>query len=501
MEDNSQEQEAQTGGEQKASEPTETPKVVEASETVETVEATAEATTSIQEPEPVPVTEEAPPLAQETQPLESEEVKESKDNPEISQEESSELRSVVESTEPTEEKLVQKTMTSEEKESIIAELKSSQEEGKSIDVLVTAKARGGLRVDFKKVSLFLPISHFSLTKLKDDSELDQTIGTTLSVNVHDIKIEPTHSSVIVTRKKILANQIWSKFELGQKVEGTVTSIPSFGVFLDIGGIEGLVHVSRLSKSRVENTSDFCKKGDKLEVKIISLDKENNKIGLSRKELEPSPWIGASDLYPAGSVQKAKIKRFLDFGTFVELKAGVEGLLHNSEISWTKRISHPSQKLKIAQMIDVKIISIDESKGTASLSIKRVGENPWKDMAARFTLNSVYFAEVMEISSKGLIFALNEDVDAFMPRSKLRSISKDGKMPYAVGDKVEIMVSEVDAERESMIVSPKVDKAVAEKFAEEKKQVVKFKKSKDDDSFSLGDLLNKSSLESLAQIKN
>jgi small subunit ribosomal protein S1 len=488
VEDNSLEQVSQTDGEKEVAKLVETPETVE----TETVETETVETETVETESVIEVKE----VAETTEAVKTEKTTEAIENAKVG-----DVVEIIELPETSEEKVPEKTMSTEEKESITSELKSAQENGTLIDVVIASKARGGLRVDFKGMSLFLPISHFSLKKMKNDSELDEVIGKTLSVNVHDIKVEETNTSIIVTRKKILEEAIWSKLEKGQTVEGIVTSIPTFGVFLDIGGVEGLIHVSRLSKGRVENTRDFCKKGDKLEVKIISLDKENNKIGLSRRELEPSTWIGTEELFPKGSIQKAKVRRFTDFGTFVELKPGVDGLLRNGEISWTKRISHPSQKLKIGETIDVQIVSISESKGTASLSIKRAGENPWKDMAARFPIDSVYFAELMEISPKGLIFALNDDVDGFMPRSKLRPIMKGRDIPYSLGEKVEIMVTEVNAENESMILAPKLDPAITERFADDKKQVVKFKKTKDDGNFSLADLLNKSSLDSLSQIKD
>jgi len=511
VEDNSLEQKAQTDGEKEVAKLEETPEAVQ-TETIQTEAVETEAvetetvetetvveTTEVAEAVKTTETTEVAEAVKTTETVKAEETTEVIENAKVG--DVVEIIEIQKTPVTKEEKAPEKTISTEEKESITAELKSAQENGTPIDVVVSSKARGGLRVDYKGMSLFLPISHFSLKKLGNDSELDEVIGKTLSVNIHDIKVEETNTSIIVTRKKILDDVIWSKLEKGQTVEGIVTSIPTFGVFLDIGGVEGLVHVSRLSKGRVENTKDFCKKGDKLEVKIISLDRENNKIGLSRRELEPSPWIGAEELFPKDSVQKAKVRRFTDFGTFVELKPGIDGLLRNGEISWTKRISHPSQKLKIGETIDVQIVSVDEKKGTASLSIKRAGENPWKDMAARFPIDSVYFAELIEISPKGLIFALNEDVDGFMPRSKLRPIMRGKDVPYSLGEKVEIMVTEVNAENESMILAPKLDPAIAQRFEDDKKQVVKFKKTKDDGSFSLADLLNKSSLDSLSQIKD
>ena len=404
-----------------------------------------------------------------------------------------EQKEVATTNEVVEEKTSEETpntskISNEERDKVLAELKGFSESKTQFEVEITSKTRGGFRVSYKDLPLFLPISHFSLKRKPDDSELENLEGQKLDVLVQDIKEIEGSTTIVVSRKPILESAIWDKLNVGDKVEGTVTSTPQFGIFLDIGGVEGLIHVSRISNARVEHPKDVAKKGDKLEALIIDLDKENKKIGLSRKELEPSLWDGVEQEFPAGSTQKGIVRRLTEFGAYVELKPGVDGLLRNGEISWTKRINHPSQVLKAGESIDVYVAKVNEEKGMATLSIKQLMDNPWDTLAEKYPIESVYHAEVLDINPKGVVFALNEQIDGFMPKSKLKSILKGNNIPYEKGEKVEVIISEIDPSTESLILTPKGVEQVEAKPRSEDKVSGNYKKQKGDSSFTIGDLL-------------
>lgn len=408
-----------------------------------------------------------------------------------------------ETTAEVDDKNLPKVLSDEEKAAIVEELKSLESSGSSFNVNVLSKTRGGFRVSYKEFPLFLPISHFSLKRSPSDSETEGLENTEIEVKVLEIKDESGIPSIVVTRKAILEAAIWNNLKVGEKVEGTVTSTPAFGAFVDLGGVEGLIHVSRLSKARIEHPKDFVKKGDKIEVLIIDLDKENNKISLSRKELEPSPWEGAEEAFPENSQQKGIVRRLTEFGAYVELKPGVDGLLRNGEISWTKRVSDPSQILKPGDKIDVQIMKISTEKGIASLSMKRLVENPWSVLQERYPINSVYHAKAIDVNQKGAVFALNDEVDGFMPKSKMKPIMKGSKMPFEKGEKVEVVVTEIDPSTESLILAPKLSEEqikVQEERQASRANQANYKK-KGDSTFTFGDMLGEKVFDKLNDLKD
>lgn len=390
-------------------------------------------------------------------------------------------------------------LSDETKVLLVAELRGFFDSGTPIEVSVLSKGIGGFRVTYKELPMFLPFSHFSLSKRPDESEFENIIGSNIQVAVHEIKEEEGKYSIIVSRKKIIENEFWDNLNVGEVVTGTVTSTPSFGVFLDIGGVEGLCHVSRLSKARIENPATFCKKGDKFEVKIIDIDKEKKKISLSRKELEPSLWAGVEELFLRDNTYTGIVRRITDFGVYVELKTGVDGLLRNSEISWTKRVNDAKKMYKPGDKIEVYLLNISENKETATLSVKRTKDNPWETMSTRFPMDAVYHAEVLQSNDKGILFALNDEVDGFMPKSKLRGLPKEKQNSFEVGSKAEIKIVEIDAENESLILAPSGVEETQKQNNSERVPKDKFKGSGKSSSFALGDLLAEKMKESLKNI--
>ncbi len=266
-------------------------------------------------------------------------------------------------------------------ETIFAELKEIKANEGILEVEVISRIKGGLRVIFKNLQLFLPASHFTIKRTPTEEELQEAIGAKFNVNIHEIQeMDDGRKAVIVTRKNLLVSEFWNNIEIGKIVNGRITSVASFGVFIDLGGIEGLIHISRLSQTHVDDPTKLYKKGDMLEAKIIEINKEANRIGLSRKELEPSPWDGIDAVFAPNTIHKGIVRRITDFGVYIELRPGIDGLLRTPEISWTKRIKHPSSVFAIGQEIDVEVMSINTEKQTVALSYKKTQPNPWAELA-------------------------------------------------------------------------------------------------------------------------
>lgn len=344
-------------------------------------------------------------------------------------------------------------------EVIFTELKELKTNDAILEVEVISRIKGGLRVIYKNLQLFLPASHFTIKRTPTEEELQEAIGSKFNVTIHEIQeMEDGRKAVIVTRKNLLVSEFWNNIEVGKIVTGKITSVASFGVFIDLGGIEGLIHISRLSQTHIDDPTKLYKKGDSLEAKIIEINKESNRIGLSRKELEPSPWDGIDSVYAPNSIHKGIVRRITDFGVYVELQSGIDGLLRTPEISWTKRIKHPSEVFSAGQEIDVEVMTINTEKQTIALSYKRTQTNPWAELSAKYPIGTVINGVVSQVLPQGAIISI-EDLDGFMPKSKIKSLSKGKKMPFEVGENIEVKIADIVPEQESVIFEPAVQEVV------------------------------------------
>lgn len=343
---------------------------------------------------------------------------------------------------------------------VFEELKSIKENNSELEVKVIGRIRGGLRVIYNDFPMFLPASHFSLKRNPSEEELQEAVGNTFKVNIHEIQEEENGKrAVIVSRKDILTGDFWSHIAVGEKVQGKVSSVANFGVFVDLGGIEGLIHISRLSQIHVNNPADLFKKGDAVEAVVVDIDREKNKIALSRKELEESPWKNLEQEISAGSIVKGIVRRLTDFGAYIELKPGVDGLLRTNEISWTKRVKKPSEVLTVGQEVNVAVMVVSEEKQTVSLSLRRIEENPWPTLAEKYPVGKELEAVVAQVVNQGAVLSLDSEIDGFMPRSKMRDVMKGKKIPYTVGDKVNVRISDIIPDDETVILEPVVDEAI------------------------------------------
>jgi ribosomal protein S1 len=499
--------------EPKAEEPVAAP--AEEAKTEPAAEAPAtEATAEVQEAAPAeePKAEEAPKVeaapadevkAEEPAPAEEPKAEETPAAEAPKQEESTPAEAPAEEAKAKEDDA--KSQRQKHFEELYAEMEEFQKNKSVVEVNVKARIRGGLRVHYKELQMFLPASHFTLKRTPTEEELQEAVGKNLNVQIHEIQeYDEGRKAVIVSRKNLLMTEFWGAINEGDIVEGRVSSVANFGVFVDLGGVEGLVHISRLSQIHVKDPNDLYKKGDEIKVVVVELDKEKNRIALSRKELEESPWTGVEAEFAPGKVCKGIVRRLTEFGAYIELKPGVDGLLRNAELSWTKRIKKPSELLSVDQEIDIEVLAVSEEKHTVSLSYKKTQPNPWPEIPAKFPIGTEIEGLVAQVMPQGAIVSISEEIDGFMPRSKMRGMLRGKKIPFQPGDKVEVIIADLNPGEESLILTPKIDENSAQEQQPRQqrsrsgggKKIDPANTPEGNASFSMGDLLSEKAKEKL-----
>ncbi|MBI3259455.1 MAG: S1 RNA-binding domain-containing protein [Ignavibacteriae bacterium] len=336
---------------------------------------------------------------------------------------------------------------------VFAELTEVKNANGTIEVEVTDRIKGGLRAIYKNVRLFMPASHFSTKRVATEQDLLDAVGKKYTVNIQELQQDDQgRKTIVISRKKLAKDEFFTQLKEGEIVDGRISFVASFGVFVDLNGVEGLIHISRLSHNHVDDATKLFKKGDPIQAKIIAIDPAKEKITLSRKELEPSPWVNVESEFPEGSRHKGVVKRFADFGTYVMIKPGVEGLLRNYDLSWGRRINHPSEVLTIGQTIDVQILSVSEEKKRVALGHKQTMPNPWDTISEVLPVGTMIQAVVREVSPQGVVVRVSDEFDGFVPRGRVRN--NDASM--VVGNTVELMVLDAVAATASLILAPKYE---------------------------------------------
>lgn len=346
------------------------------------------------------------------------------------------------------------SMSLEEMRQIWGELEAKKESRDPIDVTITGSNRGGVVTEYQGVEIFVPLSHWSIDRSSDTPDAQD--GDTVPVYILEITHFDTDARRVTgTRRAILRKVLIESLEEGQRLQGRVSSITDFGAFIDIGGVDGLLHVSEMSYARNKQPNELVKKGDELEVVIKSIEKGGKRISLGHKELFDSPWVGAATKYPPDSLQKGKVVSLTDLGAFIELEPGIDGLIRPRELSWTQRVGSASDVLSRGQEIEVMVLNVNEDQERMSLSLKRAQENPWPQIVERFsTEGQTYQAEVRELSNKGAVVSV-DGVEGFLPRGRM---GRDARKLTELnpGDKLEVRVVEIDPKRPSVIFGTPMD---------------------------------------------
>lgn len=330
------------------------------------------------------------------------------------------------------------------------EVKLACEQNTPVKGVIVERVKGGLSVDIG-IPAFLPGSQVDIRPVRD---LDRYLGQTYEFNV--LKYDRKRNNVVLSRRTILERereaekvQTLQNIEEGKIVEGIIKNITDYGLFIDLGGIDGLLHVTDISWGRITRPSDHFSKGEKIRVVVLSFDREKERVALGLKQLAPNPWETIKDKYPVHSIIAGKVVNLTDYGVFVELEPGVEGLIHVSEMFWTREIRHPSKVLSIGQQIHVMVLDINTETKRISLGLKQTTPNPWETLKQKYPEGSIVTGVIRNITNFGIFVGVEEGIDGLIHMSDI-SWKQRVKHPSEIfkkGQEIEAMVLNIDVEHE------------------------------------------------------
>jgi len=339
------------------------------------------------------------------------------------------------------------------KKAVLAEL----EKGQIREGVVKNITDFGAFIDLGGIDGLLHITDLAWGRVSHPSEM-VAIGDTVKVMVLDFDLERERISLGL---KQLTPYPWEdiekKYPVASKVRGKVVSITDYGAFVELEkGVEGLVHKSEMSWTKhVKHPSKFVAIGDMIEAVVLKIDKENEKISLGLKQVEPDPWETLEERYPEGAKVTGKVRNLTNFGAFVEIEEGIEGLVHISDMSWTKRIRHPSEIVRKGDKVDVLILNIDKESRKISLGLKQIDENPWESLLAKYSLGSMTKGKIVKVQERGVVVELEEDVEGFVPMSHLgRDNIKKPSDIFEEGDEIPLKVIRIDPDARKILLSVK-----------------------------------------------
>lgn len=326
------------------------------------------------------------------------------------------------------------------------------DENKPVEGLVTHKVKGGLSVDIG-IPAFLPGSQVDTQRVAD---FDQFVGQTIIA--HIIKVNQKRGNVIISRRKFLNEErtesrkkILETLDVGSVVQGTVKNITKYGVFIDIGGVDGLLHITDMTWGRIAHPSELVRIGDTVTVKILSFDKENEKISLGMKQLAENPWEGIDESIKIGAKIKGTVSSITDYGLFVEVQPGVEGLIHISEVSWTDRITDLHKHYKVGDKVEALIVSLDKENRRMSLSVKQLEQNPWDAISEKYEVGQKISGKVSNVTEFGIFIQLAPGIDGLVHISDF-SWTEHIEHPadrYKKGDVVEAIITGINKENKKI----------------------------------------------------
>ena len=331
-------------------------------------------------------------------------------------------------------------------------------EGDEVQGVVQRKIKGGLLVDVEGVNVFLPASQVNLRRTHDISDfVDEPIRARI------IKIDPERMNIVVSRRKLLEEErqrqkefLLSDIQEGQVRTGTVKNVADFGVFVDLGGIDGLLHITDMSWGRINHPSEMVEMDQELEVMVLRVDMERERIALGLKQKSKSPWEGIEERYPVDSKHKGEVVNIMSYGAFVKLEDGVEGLVHISEMSWTRRINHPSEMVKPGDPVEVVVLEYNHGKQEISLGMKQAETNPWDLVEEHYPLGTVIEGTVRNLTSYGAFVEIEEGIDGLLHVSDMswtKKVTHPSEM-VKTGDKLECVVLSVERDKKRIALGRK-----------------------------------------------
>ena len=331
------------------------------------------------------------------------------------------------------------------------DLELAMEEGRIVEGFVSGKVKGGLTAMVNGIRAFLPGSLVDIRPVKDTTPYE---NKTMELKV--IKLDRKRNNVVVSRRAVLEASVGADREAimenlkeGAIVKGVVKNITDYGAFVDLGGIDGLLHITDLAWRRVKHPSEVLTVGDEIEAKILKFDQEKNRVSLGIKQMGDDPWNGLARRYPQGTRMFGKVTNLTDYGSFVEIEQGIEGLVHVSEMDWTNKNVHPSKVVALGDEVEVMVLEIDEARRRISLGMKQCQSNPWDDFAINHKKGDKVKGQIKSITDFGVFIGLDGGIDGLVHLSDL-SWSQPGEeavRSYKKGDEVEAVVLAIDVERE------------------------------------------------------
>ena len=332
-----------------------------------------------------------------------------------------------------------------------SKLEESLNSGTIIKGYITGKVRGGMTVEVGGVRAFLPGSLVDTRPLENFDHLEKSFQ-----EFKVIKLDKEKSNVVLSRKAVQEDinseereKIFATIQEGSQISGVIKNLTDYGAFVDLGGIDGLLHITDITWKRINHPSEILTVGEELELKVTKFDKEKSRISLGLKQLSEDPWENIKDTYPINSINKAKVSSLTDYGFFAELDSNTEGLVHVSEIDWTNKNIHPSKVVSIGDEVDVMVLEVDVEKRRISLGMKQCFENPWLIFADNHSLGDKVEGEVSSLTDFGMFVGLDGDIDGLIHLSDLSWTEKEDEAAkkYKKGQKVEAVILAMDAHKE------------------------------------------------------
>ena len=331
-----------------------------------------------------------------------------------------------------------------------SELEKIQNTQEIIQGKVCGKVKGGFTVELMNVKAFLP---GSLVDIRPNKEVDYIEGKTLDFKI--IKMDKLRNNIVLSRKAVLLDQTSSpdevadKYTEGKVVSGFIKNLTDYGAFIDLGGIDGLLHITDISWKRINHPSELLKIGDEIEVKVLKYDPEKNRVSLGMKQLQDDPWDKVKDTLELGNKYNGKVTNIAEYGVFVDLGDNIEGLIRTSELNWTNKNINPNKIVSIGEELEIKVIEIDDEKRRVSLSLKQCLENPWKIFEQNHSKGDILNSQIKSITDFGIFVGLEGGIDGLI---HITDISKSEDQEQAIrkykkGDEVETIILSVDSDRE------------------------------------------------------
>lgn len=356
-----------------------------------------------------------------------------------------------------EEGLLELSREKAEKLKIWEDIAAAHRNGGVVEGTIVGRVKGGLTVDIG-VRAFLPGSQIDLRPVRD---VEKYIGQTFRFRV--IKFNRRRGNIVLSRRLLLEKEreeqktrTLANLQVGQIVEGTVMNITEYGAFVDLGGIDGLLHVTDMSWGRINHPSEMLKVGDKVKVKVLKFDPASERVSLGMKQITEDPWLRAEERYHVNDRVKGKVVSLADYGAFVELEPGIEGLIHVSEMSWTKKVKHPSKVLNVGDEVEAVVLQVDAKNKRIALGLKQTEVNPWQLLAEKYPPGTRVKGKVRSVTSFGIFVEVEEGIDGLVHLQDI-SWSRKAKNPaelFKKGDEIEAVVLHIDPEKEKFALGIK-----------------------------------------------